>query len=398
MFFAKKQFLLACAGFIILFLGTIVFLPRFQKPKTLTSPLPPGKDVVSSSASVPGNAFLPNPQQPIFDNPKIPGDNSAPEKLFPRTANSSTEYRPPSFQDLKDFVVQTAPASTSLFPSPPPQATVALPSVSDAEIAVDPRGATTAMEYVEYFVTHFRDIQFDNQKLESVLKDENRLPFLPIALIEKGIQDDNFSGVRDSLLAYREFIQARISFSKSIKVSAGAIDLDKKTIAFDMLALSLIDKASAPGASPNEEFKSFFAGFKAKAFSENQNLLKTFGILAFLRPSDFFSSFLNRFGLSAAFAQGYEEFGGQIGTPIYCSCAAGFLVSVGPPSPPKSGSLFVPIASISSPLFFPFKSLEVGSWWLGLDFQSSIPCMVYVGKSCVNQGNGSLFFMAGTSI
>jgi peptidoglycan hydrolase-like protein with peptidoglycan-binding domain len=117
-----------------------------------------------------------------------------------------------------------------------------LPVVSDKEIFVDSIGLKTTEDYIIYFLKNSSNISFDNRKFETVLKDENGIFLLAPELTEKAIKESVGQEIKNSLLVQKEFIEAKLAFLKSIKVSNETVFLHKKMIGFDKLTLELIQK------------------------------------------------------------------------------------------------------------------------------------------------------------
>jgi peptidoglycan hydrolase-like protein with peptidoglycan-binding domain len=276
--------------------------------------------------------------------------------------------------------------------------TVNLPEVKDEEIIININGVGTTEDYINYFLNHYSDIVFDGKKFETILKDEYGTFLLISDLVQKTIDEGASDDIKKSLLIYKEFIEAKIVFLKSIKVYGSAIDLHKETIGFDKLTLQLIQKITnlQNTQAAKQELSDFYKNYTDFATTENKKLIKEFG-LAVEKPGllQKVITWLRLDKEFIAYAQG-SAFGGMIGLPIFCTCSAGWLIHVGPPTPPSGGSLFVPVAFSSSPLFFINKSMAPGSWWLGLS-GGAVPCLQLAPGGCVSVGMGSLIFMTGTS-
>jgi hypothetical protein len=275
-----------------------------------------------------------------------------------------------------------------------------LPIINDQEIIIDSSGVKTTEDYIIYFLKNSSNISFDGKKFETVLKDENKIFLLVPQLAEKAVKEGVNQQIKESLLVQKEFIDAKLTFLKSIKVSGGTVSLHKKMIGFDKLTLELLQKTLDLESNKisKTELDNYFNRYQALAEFERNKLLKEVG-LAMEKP-DPFKKLITWLGLEDWFyvwAAGLPPFGGAIVTPIYCTCNLGFWIVVGPPTPPVSGSLFVPLSFIGSPLFFSYESLRPSAWWLGLYTPAIIPCLQYVGIACVPVGFGNLIYMTGTS-
>lgn len=381
----------------------LLVLPGLHRPRLGENQLPAaGQQSVPPSSAPPQNALLPSSQAiprgtnlNIITKGQLPPGFVIPELPKPQYGASI-----PSFEDLRKKV-----ASSAAPPPSPKSELLPLPEVADSEVSVDPSGASSTRSYVEFFVPHYADIVFDAKRFESVLKDENKLPLLVPQLVEKALFENNFSAIHDSLLVFQDYIGAKLSFLKSIKVNTKMIALSKEMIAFDKLTLDLIQKTfdAENHKISASELKDFYRKFNETTNTEHNQFLKEFNAVSLNNQDNFFEKFFDTvadvLGLKKiAVAQFEPPFGGMIGAPIFCLCDLGFWIFVGPPVPPATGSLFVPLSFVASPLFFPFKSLRPGAWWLGLYFPSAIPCLEFFLFGCFPIGFGSLILMTGTSI
>lgn len=99
----------------------------------------------------------------------------------------------------------------------------------------------------------------------------------------------------------------------------------------------------------------------------------------------------NQYSKKAAAAFNFGLLGGPIKKIVACTCSGSQLLTIGPP---RSGDfIFQPGTS----RLFSFWSIKVGSNVIGLSAPTPIACMVYVGISCVNQGQGKPILIIGTS-
>ncbi|MCX6731383.1 MAG: hypothetical protein NTX55_00080 [Candidatus Parcubacteria bacterium] len=282
----------------------------------------------------------------------------------------------------------------------PAPSSIQLPSVSNNEIIIDSKGVKTISDYINYFLTNSSKISFDGRKFKSVLKDGNGIFLFTPQLVEKAVKNGLTQEIKNSLLVHKEFIEAKLIFLKSIKVSGEAVNLHKKMIGFDKLTLELIQKTLdlENNKISKTELNDFYQKYVSRANLERKDFVKKIGLAT--DNSDPLKRIIVWLGLKDdffAFAQSMPPFGGTIFEPIYCVCNVGFLVPVGLPTPPVSGSLFVPLVFIGSPLFFEYKSLRPGAWWLGLYSPTIIPCLQPCPAGCCPVGFSNLIYMAGTS-
>ncbi len=270
-----------------------------------------------------------------------------------------------------------------------------LPDVPDGAIAIDPSGAATRVEYLEYFNVHAGDIPFDKNKFNAVMKDKNGVVLFTQDLIDKALGDGDFQEVGNSLLVQKEFAEAEIVFLKSIKVTGDAIALDKKTIGVEELLVDLIDKsfAVASGSLAKNDFVAFYHQFMVTVGSERRQLVARSLMFHLSSDDGWLTHAFQVFGTTVQAQAVSTPFGGEISVPIPCPCSAGVWIVVGPPFP---ASIFVPFAFMATPLFYNYKSSVPGAWWLGLySIEAQIPCLS--GAACAPIGSGGLIIMAGTS-
>jgi len=315
-----------------------------------------------------------------------------------QTANGVTPawgyFGPLSQVKYKEFIsVKTQPKSEN------PSLSLLLPIIKDEEIIIDSGGISTAQDYIQYFLSNSSQISFDGKKFDSVLKDENGIFLLTPALAGKAVKSGFSQEIKDSLLTQKDFIEAKIIFLKSIKVSGKTVSLHKKMLGFDKLTLELIQKSLnlENDKISKTELNNYLSQYLALSELERNKFLKEAGLAA-KEPSQF-RKLISWLGLEDKFyawAASLPPFGGQISEPIPCLCNLGMLIFVGPPTPPISGSLFVPYAFLASPLFYLYESLRPGAWWLGLYNPALIPCLT-PPPFCPPIGIGNLIYMTGTS-
>ncbi len=306
------------------------------------------------------------------------------------------------YKEIISTKTQTKTESSSL----------SLPAVSDNEIIIDSTGVSTTENYIEKFLidtSSTSTFSFDARKFNSVIKDENGVFLFIPDLAEKTIQDGVNQKIKDSLSVNKEFINAKLDYFKSMKVFGEAIALHKKMIGFDKLTLQLAQKISDFGDNKisKTDLSNFFDQYKNLAESERKELLKKVGLIT-QKPS-LLKRIISMFGIEDQFlalAAGLPPFGGRIGIPFDCDCSYSYLISVGPPTSPISGSLIVPFTFLASPLFYIWDSLRPTAWWLGLYSPAIVPCFVIsccpcpggCCPCCIPVGFGNLIYMTGTSL
>jgi hypothetical protein len=389
---------------IVFVAGSAIFFMNGKKINTSGAYIPLVSNK-SSDSHISSNAF-------VSDNggPSAGATSSGAGQLLSTGDKSTTTFfegKPVTSLDEVARIVESNISSSSK-PSSSPDgqgasfpvaATLSLPDVSDGEISIDPSGTATTHDYIVYFASHYADVSFDNARFASVLKDKNGVILFAPALVEQALTDGNFQKIHDSLLALKDFSLAKIVFLKSIKVTSAAIPLDKETIAFEKLNVTLINDALAVESDSlsKDKLSQFYGQFMAAAGEASQNLLQQSGVFSLGIHENFFTRIMQALGLEhPTFAQSMGSFGGQITVIVPCPCSAGYLVTIGPPVP---ASLFVSVAFLSSPLFFLNKMSTPGTWWLGLSSPAEAPCLVPSPPTgCVPAGIGSVVYMAGTSL
>ena len=87
---------------------------------------------------------------------------------------------------------------------------------------------------------------------------------------------------------------------------------------------------------------------------------------------------------------GMSPFGGTVQKMTFCTCSATILLKVGGP---VGGDFMVTLGT----KIYANYNFMLGNWLLGLAAPASIPCMVYKGNSCTQEGSGKPITMMGTS-
>ena len=162
------------------------------------------------------------------------------------------------------------------------------PDVPDSEITIDPSGVSTTVSYLIYFNTHASNIAFNASDFGNVLKDENGMTLFVPDLVEKAIADNNFTEIKDSLLAQKGFIDAEKIFLGSIKVTGDAIVVDKKVIGSEELTENLADQAilAASGSVSWSDMINDYARFDATISAARDDLVQQSGVLSLGKKND----------------------------------------------------------------------------------------------------------------
>ena len=392
--FSSNKAIISAGVCIALLLAARSFYSLSRTPQTAPEVQPE-----SRSATQPrilgGSAFLPNGNTALGNDSEETGSQPAVSgTTIPQPTEQPQIQAPaPSIEEIRKKIVSAASGE------PEQEDMLNLPAVPDNEISIDSTGAKTREEYLVYFSTHHSDIVFDGLRFEKVLKDENKIPLLPFRLAEQALKDEGASTTYDSLVVFKDFIKAKIIYEGHIKVSGDAITLNKKIIAFDKLTLELIDKAMniELGVAAKNDMEIFSQKFGATASFEHDLLLQQTGMIA---TNNFFENFFRKtlafLGAEKALAAIGVPFGGLATVIVPCICSAGTLVTIGPPVPAE---LFVSIAWAATPVFFLYKALHPGAWWLGLYEPAPVPCLEPAPPPamCLPIGAGVPPTIAGTS-
>ncbi len=426
----SKIFLLggviAVAVLVLLVAG---WSPRISPPQNFA--------INSTTSGGPSASYTPyipysSQQTPFPSTPSFSGSGFVPgtggtSLSGPQNQNPTFNGKPvQSLNDVANVIVKTNPPPAPITAVP----LLPLPAVADSEVAANPSGVATTLDFLSYFSAHStQGLVFDDKKFDTTLKDPNGVVLFTPELIEKAVADNDFAEIRSSLLVQKDFANAEIVFLSSIKVTGNAIAVDKETIASEKLLIQLIDKAIAvgDGTLKKDELASFYKEFLATMSASRGQLLAKTGLLSLGEDKGWLAKLQDGFfgalaGVERVFAAsstsgsggggggggigGFGDiaggianllitpFGGQIGVPVPCPCSGGYWIIVGPPRPT---SLFVPIPFIASPLFYANKSLIPSTWWLGIANPfAQIPCLS--GAACTPVGIGQVIIMAGTSL
>lgn len=339
-----------------------------------------------------GNAFVGAHSSGVF----LPAEPSGESESF-SVANNSSASTPVSGTIAQNNTQKTIVSG----PSGPTTATItplSLPSIPDSEITISSSGVATALDYLISFNANAKKIAFGGKNFDSVLKDKNGVMLFVPDLIEKAIADNNFEEVTGSLKVQREFIEAETNFLKSMPVAGAAIAINKENIGLEELTDGVVSDALmvAAGTLPENDFMNYYAQYNAAAETARQSFSTQVGLSYLDKTQSFFSRVLAALGIgvTAKAQNAIVPFGGQIVFLQPCTCTLGFNVVLGPPVP---ADLYVDAAFLETPLFFSFKTMVSGAWWLGLyDPEIQIPCSQL--PVCLPTDIGGLIIMTGTSI
>jgi hypothetical protein len=270
---------------------------------------------------------------------------------------------------IKESALQNASNTIKTFPASPAQRVtmLSLPDISNSEMVIGENGVSSTIAYATYFNNNYKNIGFNGARFNTVLKDENGIPLFIPALAEKALADNNFGEIKDSLIVQKDFTSAEIAFMKSIEVTGNMVDFDKQIIGSEELTVDLADQALGVvyGDVSRKEFSDFYAAFLTTIAQANSHYVNEVQAVSLVphkeAPTSPILSFFLTYLSPVAYAQ--VPFGGPVLTIIPNPVLQGAYVTIGPP---VATVVFVPWAFLASPLFFPTKTLAIGSWWLGL--------------------------------
>ncbi|MEK9180468.1 MAG: hypothetical protein AAB897_03590 [Patescibacteria group bacterium] len=307
--------------------------------------------------------------------------------------------------------VQDALGQPGITVPPPAEELLKLPVIADEILRIDSAGVKTALDYAEAFSSGYESIEFDNLRFANLALNASSGPLLPNELVQKVLDGARSPEIKNSLLIYRDFMEARKEFARSISVFGDGATTNKLVISLNDLTIELIDKAIATieGRISVQELTLFFARFRTTSLFENEKFLDQLNVLSY-DSTGIFQKLAEFLGVpKRAFAQ-LPGFGGAItlppGGPIYgwppfCICSANFWFGITLPTPPPvSDSLVMPLSMVFPPFFYPFESMRIGAIWLG-NYSFAKPCVQLIFATppfCTVIGTGSLFSIAGTSI
>ena len=350
---------------------------------------------------------------PVEEKNNLVSDIS-PTNLVTEEKNISPADPPPNLGRAPLQGRAPIPPSAPKSVSPPPAINIPLPTpaqppitgepltfpaVLTSELLIAQDGVNSLAQYLEYFATSAKNINFDNAKFGEVLQAESSMILLPVDLIEKALNTNDFTGIHHSLDVEKEFLLAKIEFLKKIKVTGAAIKLNQYMIGADRLTLELIDKVfavrsdSASKAALQSYLKKYSDTIEAyKEKFRGSSLSRT-------ENSNIFNKLFEFLGIIPEQAQAATlGFGGLITVIQECSCLGGYIMYLTPGFVPAPGigPMFISFATIVSPLLFLNKMPLPGHWILGNYLPTPGPCLS--AALCVPSGGFiGIVTLAGTS-
>jgi hypothetical protein len=363
-----RKFIIGAALVVVMFcVSNAAFNNSHKEKSSLALPVAS----TTGPIAITGNAFVNSANSNVFI-PHYSNDNTPPSSSFSAAGSPLATYASPAAYSGESSSI----ASSTPYQPPASQIKpLALPVVPDSELAVDPTGAASPLEYMIAFNTNYKNIAFDAGRFDSVLKDENGIPLFIPSLIGKAVAEKNFAEIKNSLEVQRDFADADIAFMESVKVASGTVAFDKEVVGTEKLTVQLADRALAvaSGALSQEDFNAFYGSFLKTAAQENADYvvdMKAFSLALPQQekwPYDLFSEIS-----PVAYAQlALIPFGGPVINIV--PLLLDYIVTIGPPWPAQ---LNVTFAFLASPMFFFYKSLVVGSCWLGIYLPPGTPIMV----------------------
>lgn len=367
-------------------------LPNSSLPESSQNSLPITSPSISNSPST-------SPLGEDSGNTLVAGSQNTPRPSPAPSLKVGSYFSPtPSL-----FSSPTPSLGASIVPSPSGSPStddvLPLPVVADTEINISENGAGTIAQYLDVFSAEAKNVSFDFNRFSLITRDEYGMIILPDVLVSMGINAENFSEVQQSLSVYKDFLNAKISFLKTIPVTGDAKEISRSMIATDILTISLIDTALSSDKSI-EEISDYYQKYEnsikyyAKSFQR--------GISVSYPIRDFLRKMATLLPISqTAFAQSVTGlgFGGLITAIQECTCTAGFLLWLSPGYNPAPGvwTFFLSYVTIASPLLFAYHSPIPGAWILGNYLPAPGPCLS--AALCVPEGAFiGIIEYAGTSL
>jgi hypothetical protein len=332
---------------------------------------------------------------PVF-SPSIPSFDiaSLPQFIASTTQESGLVIAPRARE--------AAPARTQSAP-PPARSLLSLPHIEERELAVGIGGAQNFEEFAQAIIGSKAQF-FDSARFATILREPDGIPYSITDLMKMGFVPEKWVAVKPSLLTLKEFVDARIAYVKTVRVSGDAVEFARTMVAFDTLTSGLLDEIVVNGGAPSNALGEKVAAYEATGARVNGEIGTRVRMLSNSRPLDLFTmlSRLLSFAVLPVHAQvgGRPPFGGKITYRMDCSaCNQGFIIRLHNAVNKSPLTLFVSWATFGSPLFYINKNPNVSQNILGLYNRSSGQCEqpVCKGKCCpVDRYDGELY-MAGTS-
>ncbi|OGY65416.1 MAG: hypothetical protein A3A04_01140 [Candidatus Harrisonbacteria bacterium RIFCSPLOWO2_01_FULL_40_28] len=242
-----------------------------------------------------------------------------------------------------------------------------LPIVIDNEIRIDSRGIASLSDYVKYFADRaHKEMNFDRKKLANILKNNSNVPLFPADLVDKGLREGNFNTLIPSFLITRDFIEAKISFLREVRIKRELIQYHKTMIGVERLTLSLVGKVleKESGTLSHADFVDYYRRYQETIVHYRRQFNKDYHAAA--RGSGSIFERISAVFIPRTQALGADiGFGGLITLIENCECEGDLEISLRTVGVTSLSPLHISIATLSSPLFYQYKLLAMGTWFLG---------------------------------
>lgn len=331
----------------------------------------------SDTGNLPSNAFLPPSRQEEI--PPLPVQQVAP----PQPLSDAPSI--PEFTDLSELEEIIMPErivpfkETELLP---------FPEVGRNELTIDSNGISNVAEYSLFLATNAKDINFDYQKFNTVLKDKYGIALMPVPLVEKALKENDFNLIRDSIPVLQEFMSAHVAFQKTIRTKEEMIQAIQASIGFGELTRELLKKAGEVSRNTllRADFEVFYEKYKNTVRFYNQKLRKQYGDFSFRQKEHPLYAFLDVFGLGKIARAQISWMGGKWKVIWFCTCN------------PDLGRIVQVIGQVPSPPLYTNAAIDAsillvgtmpGAWVLGAYVPiSPLPCF-QLPTPCVNVASAS---------
>lgn len=351
---------------------TIPFSPDAREPSPAS-----GK-----TQDQPYSAFIPGTPTPLPSSMPPPAPRPAKEQL---NGDKFSYDISPRFEKL---ITPFLPFSEA------PREILELPVPKEEELAVDTRGARNFDSYLDQFILKATNIGFPYQRYNLIAKDENGIVLSPERLVQKALQENDFSRLEESFAITKEFLIYKVNDLLQIKVTGDAISINKLVIGFDKLTIELMNQATAVarGKENLTNFESYYQKYNHTADYYAGEILKKQGGVALRKSGNLLARIIDDLGLREIAYAATKPFGGKISMVVLCGCELGLMVHVGDP---VGGTFF--ISSYSSRIFANFAPI-MNRWILGNYKSGSPTCSEPTPGGCVliEEGEGTVT-IAGTS-
>lgn len=341
--------------------------------------------------------------------PTTLGTSNSPPQVIPPNAfqNQPSNVVPPWYVNIPPLQSPPTPPpqnafdttlndlGKSIFPEtviePPPTQLLALPETPAAELTVNQGGISSLPSYIESLATNGDKVKFPVEKFDVLLKDASGRPLLPEELVDKGLAENNLSGIHDSLATLQEFFKNKIEYEKSIAVYGNGISASQTIIGIDKLKLDLIGNTFAleNRTMARSAFDEFYTKYKNTLTSYGTRIIGASGLT--FGGENFFTrlgSFFSRTAKAAGF-----NYGGLITYVNYCTCTGAAVTVVGT----AGGEIFFYWATYyGSPYLY--HKVTSGSYILGTSIPIGGYCSYppYCTGTYLGSGTATIFY--GTSL